>query len=105
MMILQKVRGNAVGQPDGQDDQDRPYPALQVELCEQKIFVQQMKEKWKWSRTLCNTLHIKKRKLHKSKTIPLHLSRVGEDGRPEAVDHVLQLQEAMQAGHQARWLF
>jgi len=28
--------------------------------------------------------------------------RVGEDGRPEAVDHVLQLQEAMQAGHQAR---
>ena len=100
-----KVRGHAAGQPDGQDDQDRPYPALQVELCEQKIFAQQMKEKWKWSRTLCNTLHIKKRKLHKSKTIPLHLSRVGEDGRPEAVDHVLQLQEAMQAGHQARWLF
>jgi len=28
--------------------------------------------------------------------------RVGEDGRPEAVDHVLQLQEAMQGGHQAR---
>ena len=29
--------------------------------------------------------------------------RVGEDGRPEAVDHVLQLQEAMQGGHQARY--
>ena len=43
--IFQKVRGHAAGQPNGQDDQDRPDPALQVELCEQKIFVQQMKEK------------------------------------------------------------
>ena len=34
MMILQKVRGNAVGQPDGQDDQDRHDPALQVSLQE-----------------------------------------------------------------------
>ena len=34
MMTLQKVRGHAVGQPDGQDDQDRLDPALQVEPCE-----------------------------------------------------------------------
>ena len=63
MMILQKVRGNAVGQPDGQDDQDRPYPALQVELCEQKIFVQQMKENWNWSRSFVQQIASTKKKI------------------------------------------
>ena len=63
MMTLQKVRGHAAGQPDGQDDQDRPDPALQVELCEQKIFVQQMKEKWKWSRSFVQQIASTKKKI------------------------------------------
>ena len=67
------VRGDAAGQPHGQDDQDRHDPALQVQ-----------------------------NKSHSSGWHLLNFFRVGADGRPEAVDHVLQLQEAMQGGHQAR---
>ena len=70
------VRGDAAGQPDGQDDQDRHDPALQVSLQEIQFDI--------------------------SLKTHIFFSRVGEDGRPEAVDHVLQLQEAMQGGHQAR---